>query len=359
MRIELVKNAKSSREVLITVVPENQDERIFLEYENIPQSEALQTYLKLFFKEQKYFYKAWGLTRFDGLHEEDGNFDEGCDGFRSFMMQYLGCDKWIKANEQTLAKVLNIITAKIKSQYAEFTNQTKPLQLTQHLVFPSVSTERQEEIDINMLNNAILVLNNGCYTLSLQKLKAQSLDELKLEVQQSIQNIYDMQLKALKDALKEKEEEIKKEIQKARFEGLKVGLAISQDWEVEDDYLIYKYKITANKVKKNNAIYDLDTDKFYIQGLKVPIRETLANVKCEEAYHPNVSGTNNKVCLGDLEGEPLTKQNLEKLVEELKTANLDSAYDNTEATEDLEDNFDEYITEESETEIWEEDDEDE
>jgi hypothetical protein len=344
-----IKRDLDNRRLLVWFEPENKEEITFMRFAEL-QTEAIELVLQKLFGKHKNFYDMLG-TPSEGYHPEDHDFYRGCDGFKHFMLKYLGTDEWVKVSDENLAKVLNAISSKIKAMYEEYKKLVNT-HLETYITFTPASPNVQEKIDIQMLNNAILIANNGAYTLSLNKLQAKTLEDIKNELQESMQQIYNMQLQALKTTIEDKLAEIEEEKAKAKLEGLKIGLSLKEDWYIEDNYLVYKHTIYATKVKDDDKIYNLTSDaseKFFIDGLRIPLEDKIFKAFCDEAYHPNAED-GGKVCLGDLEGAEVFEV-LEKLPRALEVANLDSAFPN-EATEDLQDNFEEY-TETDEAEIWE------
>jgi hypothetical protein len=363
--LEIKVEKTNNQKVIVKIIPNenNQKEIDFVrefKYQNNIQTVVggceISVMLRALFDKHKYFYKAWGLNdeQSADFHPEDADFYEGCDGFKRFMQQEFGIRYWWQISEQNLAKIANIITTTIKNRMQEFITQSRAIEITQHLVFPSLEKQQEEQINIDMLskNNIMLITNNGMYAINLTKLNSKTLDELKMELQESMQNIYNLQIEALKATIQQKEDEVKKEIQKAKMEGIQIGLSLSKDWQIEDEYLVYRNIIYATKVKNNEQVYNLNNKnkkKFYISGLKVPLEQIVSYAECEEAYHPNAK-SGGRVCLGDLEGKPLLEV-LQKLPQSLEVANLDSAFENS-ASEELSTDFDDLI-EGEEGEIWE------
>ncbi len=343
---------KDHRGVIVSFSPATEQEKAFLQHIGLSYNCVISAALQVLFGRQKEFYIAFGITdeaEIERLHGRDSTFDESCDGFRLFMQKYLNTTGWKFINEANLAKITNLITTQLKVRLQSFISQTQPIRITQGIIFfPTTDEQREEKIDISIFDNALLVTNNGVYSINLIRKQAKSMDELKNELQQSMQTIYNMQLQALKNAFKVKEEEIQKQIEKAKLEGLQIGLGLKEDWKIENGYCVYKHIIYANKVQSNGEIHYLtDEKKFYIRGLKVPLNLIVNKAYCEKSYHPNAS--RGEVCIGDLTGKSIFEV-LEKLPETLKTANLDSAYPN-DATQELREDFEE-LTSSGAGEIW-------
>jgi len=94
-------------------------------------------------------------------------------------------------------------------------------------------------------------------------------------------------------------------------------------------YYYYPGKIVPNRVIVGGAIYELknDDEYYYIKGLYVPISGTLrtgSTVMVDDARHINVN--NNYVCVGTMDGLPITPENVVQLFEMLYTMNDNSAY---------------------------------
>jgi len=143
---------------------------------------------------------------------------------------------------------------------------------------------------------------------------------------------------------------IEAERQNGFIEGLKSAFKLKKDWKIEGEWLKYTKRIYANRVKCYGRLYRLDDDKkFYVSGLRIYIAPRIFNdyVKCSRAYHPNCRGQS--VCIGDLDGKPISEV-IEKVVDLLKTCNLESAYD-VEATHELREAVDESMLEE-EGVVW-------
>lgn len=94
-------------------------------------------------------------------------------------------------------------------------------------------------------------------------------------------------------------------------------------------YFYYPGKIVPDKVIKNGVLYELknDDEYYYIKGLYVPVSGKLRTggpVFTDRAHHINVS--DNKVCVGTMDGDPVTPENVIALFDMLHTMNADSAY---------------------------------
>ena len=148
----------------------------------------------------------------------------------------------------------------------------------------------------------------------------------------SIEAIKDAQLRAAIAAKQKEIDRLKEEIEQIRGEAVVTMIKLydqpfMKNWRVDGDWLVYNDTIYVTKIKKNNTVYTVDSNKMYIKGLRVRIVPHVfdEDVHFESVYHPNAL---DNICLGDLEGAELLKI-LNELPETLQIANMDSHFSNS------------------------------
>jgi len=217
----------------------------------------------------------------------------------------------------------------------------------------NIEEENNNNDNIQFTEKNFLITDGAVFEIKAVKTSMKGIEDIKNAIYSTIKNIYNARVKAIETAYKEEiqqlREKIEEERSKAFIQGLKLYDEIKDNWKIEEGYLVYKHDIIATRVKQNDKIYSLNTDKFFISGLKIKIKERIYNEDTlyEDAYHPNAGEVH--VCIGDLEGKDLLTV-IQKIVEELKIINMNSAFSNS-AEADLDNNWDEYVEEEVQ-ELW-------
>jgi len=306
---------------------------------NIPNT------LQTIFKNHREFYELWG---FEGAtnsryHPNDYDFRRGCDGFHRFMREVFRTTNWDNVEEHHLNKLQQVITAQVR-KILDIYDQAKNYYFeTESKIIFTPKTKTTGEIDLTKLdvelNNAIIITNDKAYKLQLIPCEnIKSINDIIQQATNSLHSMYKLQLQAQVSALQQQIQQLQKQLEeiktKAFIEGLKTFEVIKkQGWTLKNGKLYFKKKIVAEYIKYRGKIYKLpkqyvDEEKFFVQGIFVDIQQTITAAYCRAAYHCNVDyDDDKKVCLGDLEGKDLLTV-LQKLPDELKILNLDSAYAN-------------------------------
>lgn len=215
--------------------------------------------------------------------------------------------------------------------------------------------ESQSLTDPELVKDTLLVGKNGTYKVQVKELEgADNLEELENRVQGDMKEVYENQVDArvngLKNQLERMQEKLDNEKREMFVEGLKM-IGDMDDWKVEGDRIVYKKKLVPKTVKKRHEdeireLTEEAKEKFYIEGLAVPIRKTVSKLKYEDAYHPNTLATG--VCTGTFRED--IRDALDKAVKQMQHIDLHEA-NNNDAERDFKRNYEDYTKdpEESDT----------
>jgi len=208
--------------------------------------------------------------------------------------------------------------------------------------------------DPEMLDEAVVVTDEGVQKLKVETVEdAETLADVKDEVAEQTKGVYENQVEARVKSLKKRNERLQDKIDSERKQMLVKGIELVgelDDWEVEGDYLVYQKTVnveTAKKKRQDNQreLTEEAKDKFYIEGLKVPIRKNINSVKYDEAYHPHALAYGS--CTGNFSAD-MGAEGLEDVVKQMTHADLHNN-SHTDAERDMKNNWEEYIkTEENE-----------
>jgi len=225
----------------------------------------------------------------------------------------------------------------------------------------TVDAEPEGELtDPEMLDEAIMIMDDGAKKITVKDVEgAENLQDVKDQVEEDTKGVYEDQVDARIDTLKARNERLENKIESERREMLVKGIQMVgnlEDWEVEGDYLVYQKTVNMENVKKKGQdnpreLTEEAKEKFYIDGVKVPIKKDIKKVKYEDAYHPHALSYG--TCTGSFKAE-MGEEGLRDVIEQLKHGDLHSR-NHTECEQDIKNNWDEYIkTETVETEDGEE-----
>lgn len=318
--------------------------------------------LEKLFTNHAEFYEAIG---FDSSTEHGGTGQSfNTRGFRQFCEEYFDADsiKYID-NPQHKQEICNAITPKIRDIVEEFEDTDRDTVAT-NTIQPVKGGERTLP-EPDMVDDALLVTNDGVKKINVQEAEnVDTLQEVQDQVRNDTKDVYEnrlnAQVKALKNRIDQKEQELEQAKQDMFVEGLRF-LDNKDNWEIRNGYLVYTDRIYIEEVTKRYTdenkryiIKDEYSDKFWVDGVKVKINDKIKKVKYDEAYHPHA--LNRGVCTGTFSNEPL-REGLDKVVQQMKQANLHAGAMNESET-DLKQNLDEYTREPGEdddtnNEYWE------
>lgn len=214
--------------------------------------------------------------------------------------------------------------------------------------------------DPEMMDEGIFVTNDGAKKIKVEDIEdAETLQDVKDQVEEDTKQVYENQVDARLDTLKARNQRLEDKIESERKEMLVKGIKMVgnlENWEVEGRYLKYQKTVHLEtaKLKEQDDPRELTEEakeKFYIDGVKVPIKKDIKKVKYDEAYHPHALdwGT----CTGNFKAE-MSEEGLRDVIDQLKQADLHSR-NHSDSERDIKNNWDEYIkTETVETEDGEE-----
>jgi len=300
-----------------------------------PGGVPLSTALKHLFGKQASFYRALGASEVDRFHPRDAEFNsDQCAGFSNFCKERWGLEQLVDASPQVLEEIAKAILERVlflarRSAGIQSVVITKTIPLDwSKISLPTLASGR-----------LILLGPEQAYELHFSPLEGvQSLDELSASIAQEYRELTQSMIKSLKERHKEALEKMKERIEESRLEGLLLGLEISeqQPWRIDrrKGVLVYPETIKVKRIRYKKRVYNIETEKFQIRGLQVPVEGRVSEASASEAYHPNVS-IDRSVCLGTLEDAPLFEVLL-RLPASLEVANLDSCYENRASEEALE-----------------------
>lgn len=247
--------------------------------------------------------------------------------------------------------VLNFKFAKLQA----VTKDSIRRRITATIEYVPKSEERVKESEITSVLKVrypamLIVPNKGVYRMELHKTQWDSLDDVLAHAEDGVKKCYNSIANAQKRALVEQLDGVRAQMEKQRADAFLMGLkAFSEfdgEWTIKDGYAYYPSKIVATKLKKEEVVYDLATDIYYVQGICVPLDGKIQNFTpwAKTARHTNVGqseGGKKAICIGTLEGEPLIDV-LRRLPSMMTMLNLDSAL-NGEIAEEIEQSFDSIV----------------
>jgi len=294
--------------------------------------ETFSSICREFFGDHGTLYEELGIdtsTLYDSGHPEDNDFNGYCTGFRDFIE---------KADENTLTALAQLITNKIAQKIQRW-REYKNIYISGKAVvtFPSQQSNISiPALDLSFLNKAVIIQGDKAFTVQLIPLdNVKSINDLQKEVVNTVKRTFEMQLRARIKALQKRIEILQRQLEQERANAFLNGLQLASElskkgWIVENGWLVYKHTIYVKAAKYQGNIYPVKSKEFFVQGLKIKIKNTINNddVVAEKSNHPNIKFSENScVCLGELQGKTLLEV-LNNIVQTLSVANLDSAYRN-------------------------------
>lgn len=316
---------------------------------NTEESHKLTTALRKLFDTHSQFYSYFG---FDGgvEHGPTGQrFDSG--GWRKFLNENFDVRyaRYIE-DEEDLQLFCEAIAERLKDALESHDDQLIPDE--ENFVAKSTVTVDAEPsgqlTEPEMLEDAVVVSDNGVHKLNVQTVEdAETLDDVKQQVEEDTKGVYEKQVEARIGMLKNRISNLQERLEEERRNMLVKGIEMVnelENWKVEDGYLVYTETIhlqTAQHKNKDDDPTELTEEakeRFYIQGLKVPINKKIKKPKYEDAYHPH--GLSSGMCSGSFRAE-MSQEGLQDVVEQMKQADL-HGHAHTDAERELKENFEEY-----------------
>lgn len=315
-----------------------------------------------FFDTHSEFYDYYGFDA--GREHGVTGTSFNTQGWRTFMEDAFGVRylKYIE-DEEHLQLICDTITDKLADIIQEHEQGLDEEQgyIAKSTINLDTTGETSNLTDPELIDESLVLGRNKAYKIGVTEVEdVETLDDIEEKAKQETKDVYEAQVDAQTGALKRRVENLEDQIEEERQEMLIKGLELVDeldDWKVENGNLIYQKTLipeVATKTRNNNEnpkpLTQEAKEKFYIEGVKIPIGKRINRPGFEEAYHPHAFGT---VCTGGF-GMELSKEGLEKVIEQLKQINL-HANDQNDAEQDFRENFDEYTVddEEEEVEVWE------
>lgn len=325
----------------------------------VTESYKIQNSVKRLFESHGQFYDYIGFDagREHGVTGE--SFDT--DGWFKFIKQFFS------GNAEYLNYIddpddLQLITDAIAQRLADILEEYESDDNEGNYVAKSqikLDTHEPEELkDPELLEEALLIGKDSTHKIQVKELAdAKNLDDVQQEVRENSKEVYKTQLDTRVRALKQQVSDLQEKLEEEKEEMLVEGMRFAdnlENWKVEDGFLVYQKRINAEvatETRYNNEtpkkLTEEAREKFWIDGLKVPLKPTIRKVKYEDAYHPHA--LDHGGCTGSF-NFPL-KEGLDRVVEQMKQINLHRTANN-DSERELKENFDEYTTEEVTGEVW-------
>jgi len=289
------------------------------------------------------------------------------NGFGKFVKEITGSNYTTRLKNVDDEDTLQLICNAIADKLAEVINQYEDdLESEQYVAKSSVSIDAEPEGNLHdpeLLDDAVVMTDNGVKKLQVMNVEdAEDLSDIQERMAENTKGVYETQVGAQVGTLKDRVEKLKDKLESERRNMLIKGIKLVgelDNWEVEGRYLKYTETVHLETVQKKTndknpvELTEEAKEKFYIDGIKVKIRDNLRKPKYDDAYHPHALryGT----CTGSFSDE-MSKEGLRNLVDQFKQADLHSG-SHTDAEEDLKGNWDEYVKtdedgDEVESTVW-------
>ena len=324
---------------------------------DINQETPLDDMLRAIYYTHKDFYDDIGYNYTSDDHPEDDDFNEGCYGFSRFLKNYFNIRYFKELDDEDLKKLSQVIANRIAYIYSKYVNEQNTVVTASSTIHIAKEIDSVKISEPKIINDAILITDRGVYTVKLAKTNLKSYEDIRRETINTVKRNYEEQLKAIVNSYKSMIKSLKEQIDEVKTNAFADAMSAmktitEEGWTIENGELILKAKLTPDKVIYQRTVYRLPEEhigKFYVKDIHIPLTTTVTSAKCSDSYHPNINDSNS-ICLGDLEGKPLSIV-VTEIPNTLKTMNLDSAFPNS-ATRELEDIIEKlylnrrYITEE-------------
>lgn len=316
---------------------------------NPREEDKLKRTLSRFFENHSEFYDYFGFDA--GI--EHGPTGQGFDtgGWRQFVQDAFDTSyvRYIE-DDDDLQLFCDVIAKRLREALQNYEDELVSDE-ENFVVKSTVSVDAEPSGQLTepeMLDDAVVITNEGAKKLQVQDVEdATNLQDVKDQVEEQTKDVFENQVEARIDTLKARNERLENKIESERKEMLVKGIQMVgnlEHWQVEGDYLKYQKTVnleTARKKAQNDPreLTKEAKEKFYIEGVKVPIRKNIKKVKYEDAYHPHALSYG--TCTGSFKAE-MGEEGLRDVIDQLKQADLHSR-NHTDAERDMKDNWDEYI----------------
>lgn len=308
-------------------------EKVLLTRLDIQEEMELSKFLGKLFMNHKDFYIALGVEPQPDYHLRDTEFNEDCGGFAQFLEDEFGAQSLNALGPAAIKR----FTVAIKKKIATLVENAE---ICWGFSIALSSEKSEDRIEIEPDESSLLITPQAIYKLQLVRVGGNGLEHIRTEVTNSMEAIYQARLDAQLSLMKERILDLEQQIEQMQRDVFARGLelvmkATKLGWEIdlEKMQILYKKRIVVNKIVKDQKTWNIELDKFFVEGLYIPLSGEKVKAFVQKAYHPNVSSSG-QVCMGDLVGKPLIKV-LEDLPKMLECINLNSAYPGP-ATEDAE-----------------------
>lgn len=276
-------------------------------------------------------YRLINEKYLDRKYQPDGrHFNYGNAGFRQFV------EDLSKREIRTLADVYtNMIMSKV-----EHIEKLKNEELTERISINPMDNVRKKETqleDVDIRMPSMMVAGDKVYEVSMKEVDGiLSVDDIKKEVYDTINNDFRAQVKTIKNSFKRKEEKLQQKFEQEKNELLTIVMKnadeIFKHWDVVDNdgtkYLQYKDKIVTDKIVHHNQLYDYPGEpkfrEMFVTGLRVRITPIVSagDIQCDNCFNAHFDNPKH-VCMGQLSGKSLFEV-LRELPRSLEIANMDS-----------------------------------
>jgi hypothetical protein len=305
--------------------------------------------LQKFFENHSQFYDYFGFDA--GVEHGPTGQDFNTGGWRQFVQDAFNTNrvKYI-TNDEDLQLFSDVIAKRLKEALDNYDDEL--LSDEENFVAQSSVTVDAEPsgtlTDPEMLDEALVVTNDGAKKLQVQDVEgAETLDDVKEQVEEDTKEVYENQVDARVETLKARNQRLEDKIESERKEMLVKGIQMVgnlEDWKVEGDYLKYKKTVNMETVKLKDhdeprELTEEAQEKFYIDGVKIPIKKKIKKVRYEDAYHPHALSYG--TCTGSFRAE-MGEEGLREAIDQLKHGDLHGR-NHTESERDLKNNWEDYV----------------
>jgi len=322
---------------------------------NVDERFELKKGLQEFFDTHSQFYDYFGFDA--GVEHGPTGQDFNTGGWRTFLSDNFGVRYASRIeDEEALQLFANVIAERLKEALDEYEDELIN-EDEDFVAKSSVTVEAEPEgmlTDPEMMEDAVVLTNDGAKKIQIHDVKgAETLEEVHDKVQKDTKGVYEKQVEARVKMLRKKNQRLEDKLESERKEMLVKGIEMLgglDNWKVENNYLKYTEPVHLETVKRKNQdepreLTEEAKEKFYIEGVKIPIKKDIKTIRYDDGYHPHA--LSHGTCTGGFSAE-MGEEGLKDAVNQLKQADLhNSSY--TEAETDLKENWEEYIkTEENE-----------
>lgn len=326
-------------------------------------AEQVRDALSRYFDNHAEFYDAIG---FESSTEHGGaGTSFGTRGFERFVREFFGdnCYRIKRVDPEKHGEKLQVIYDALAERIFEtlkeydeerFEEDDYAVRSQIRLDVDNSGTLRDPEL----MDEAVIVTGGRAHKIEMKPIEdAKTLDDIEDKVREDTKQVYETQVDARVNSLKQRVQDLQEELEKGRNEMFVEGIKMVEeleDWEVKDGRLVYQKRVHAKYATKTRGndenpkkLTEEAQEKFYIDGLQLKLNPTVRKIYHDGGYHPHALDWG--ACGGSFKA-PL-REALDKAVEQMEQINL-HAHNNNDAERDFRDNFEKYTVDDEEQEVW-------